>query len=273
GCEPTAQTETLAQITFQRFFPRYLKLCGVSGTLRESAGELRGIYDLGVRQVPLRQADRRKLLSARIFAHAEAQWSAVVARVCELNAQGRPVLVGTDSVLDSEALSRFLSAAALPHAVLNASQDRDEARIVANAGASGAITVATNMAGRGTDIVLSAAGRATGGLHVLCCQQNTARRIDRQLVGRCARQGDPGSAEYLVSLEGPLLAGSWIARILKIFSRGAEVRQAWLGMLALRLAQQSLERRHRGERKAMMLQDRQVSDWLAFSGPDQTGGA
>jgi preprotein translocase subunit SecA len=270
SCEQSPRAETLAQITYQRFFPRYLRLCGVSGTLRESAGELHGIYGLGVRKVPLRGPDHRRVLAGRVFSRPEARWSATVERVRELNATGRPVLIGTDSVLDSQALSRRLAAAALPHAVLNASQDADEARIVAGAGAAGAITVTTNMAGRGTDIVLSAATRAGGGLHVLYCQQNAARRIDRQLIGRCARQGDPGTAEYFVALTGPLLDEHWVARILGKWSPQGELGRgrAWLGMLALRIAQRSAESRHRSERKALMLQDRQVGDWLAFSGTE-----
>jgi preprotein translocase subunit SecA len=266
GCAASAQTETLSQITYQRFFPRYLRLCGVSGTLRESRSELRGAYGLEVSVVPLRMPNRRNLLPARVFANADAQWRAVVARVQDLHASGRPVLVGTDSVLDSEAMSQRLSGAGLSHAVLNACQDLFEAQVVAAAGAAGAITVATNMAGRGTDIVLSAASREVGGLHVLCCQQNAARRIDRQLVGRCGRQGDPGSAELFVSLDGPLLALYWLGRVLRKRTWRGELRQPWLGVVALHLAQWAAERRDRRARTLLMQQDRRVDDWLAFSG-------
>src|SRR5262249_48033917 len=126
SCAPTPRTETLARITYQRFFSRYLRLCGVSGTLRESASELRTIYGLGVGKIPLRRRNRRRLFPARVCADSAALWPAVVDRVRELNASGRPVLIGTDSVRDSHALSRCLDAAALPHAVLNASQDADE---------------------------------------------------------------------------------------------------------------------------------------------------
>lgn len=269
GCTPGAQMATLAQITYQRFFPRYLRLCGMSGTLTESRQELRSIYDLQVAQVPLRVASRRALLSSRVFADAAALWPAVVARVREMQDLGRPVLVGTDSVADSEALSLHLSAAGVVHTVLNATQDRHEARIVAAAGAARAITVATNMAGRGTDILLSAEARAAGGLHIICCQQNASRRIDRQLLGRCARQGDPGSAEFFICLEGALLPHDRASRVLKIFFKNKYLKYSYWGNLLLRSAQRDAERCGRREREVLMRRDRQVDDWFAFSGSEK----
>ena len=272
GCAPSAQVETLAQITYQRFFPRYFRLCGMSGTLREARRELHNIYDLHVVNVPLHRPLRRTLLPARVFANAEAQWSAVVTRARRLHEQGRPLLIGTGSVLDSEDLSRRLSANGLTHVVLNAQQDRQEAEIIAAAGAPEAITVATNMAGRGTDIVLAAASRDAGGLHVICCQQNAARRIDRQLLGRCARQGDPGSAEYFISLEGPMLGRIRIAAILNISFKNNILYNLPLygsALPLLRLAQRAAERRHEVEREALMRQDQRMGDWFAFSGPEQ----
>jgi preprotein translocase subunit SecA len=279
GCEPSAQTVTLAQITYQRFFPRYFKLCGMSGTLTEARSELQHIYDLPVVKVPLRLPSRRQVLPARAFANAAAMWLAVAARVSECHEQGRPVLIGTDSVLDSEMLSRCLTAQGLTHAVLNASQDRHEAQIIAAAGAPGAITVATNMAGRGTDILLAAASRDAGGLHVICCQQNASRRIDRQLMGRCARQGDPGSVEHFVALDGPLLAASGtkngIVGVLKNMNKIKYLRKFAMVLLALlalpvvRQAQRSAERRHRIEREMLMRQDQRVNDWFSFSGTEQ----
>jgi preprotein translocase subunit SecA len=188
--------------------------------------------------------------------------------VRELHTQGRPVLVGTMSVTESETLSHLLRLSGLPHTVLNARQDRDEAQIVADAGRIGAITIATNMAGRGTDIILGAGSAETGGLHVICCQQNAARRIDRQLIGRCARQGDPGSAEIYIALDGPLLAHHWLARIVRICTRREEMRHSWLGALALRLAQYAEERRQRTQREILVRRDAQTSDWFAFSGPE-----
>ena len=272
GCATSARVETLAQITYQRFFPRYFRLCGMSGTLREARRELHNIYDLQVVNVPLHRPLRRILLPARVFVNAQAQWPAVVARVRHMHEQGRPVLVGTDSVLDSEALSRHLTASGLTHTVLNARQDRDEAAIIAAAGAPEAITVATNMAGRGTDIVLAAASREAGGLHLICCQQNAARRIDRQLLGRCARQGDPGSAEYFISLNGPIVGRSLLAGVLKNSFKNNNLYNSLLcgsTLPLLRLAQRAAERCHEIEREALMRQDERVGDWFAFSGPEQ----
>ena len=269
ACEPSAPVVTLAQMTYQRFFPRYFRLCGMSGTLMESRHELQRIYDLQVVKVPLRLPDQRRVMPAQVYTDAEALWPALVAGVREIHAQGRPVLVGTDCVADSETLSRLLHAAGLPHALLNASQDRFEAEVIAAAGAPGAITVATNMAGRGTDIVLSEASRAAGGLHVICCQQNASRRIDRQLMGRCARQGDPGSVARFVSMNGPLLAHNLIMMRFKNMFKIKYLRLINAVPMALRQAQRAAERRHRIERELMMRQDQRVNDWFAFSGTEQ----
>jgi preprotein translocase subunit SecA len=152
--------------------------------------------------------------------------------------------------------------------VLNARQDRDEAQIIATAGSRGAITIATNMAGRGTDIILGPGSAEAGGLHVICCQQNAARRIDRQLVGRCGRQGDPGSAEIYIALDGPLLARHWLARLLRICTRGPEMRHSWLGALALRLAQRAKECSHKTERELLLEREEETGNWFAFSGRD-----
>jgi preprotein translocase subunit SecA len=268
GCKPSAPVVTLAQITYQRFFPRYFRLCGMSGTLLESRRELHRIYDLHVVPVPLRVPGRRRVLPPRAFADAAALWPAVAARVREMHALGRPVLVGTGSVLDSETLSRHLSAGGLKHAVLNASQDQHEARIVAAAGAPGAITVATNMAGRGTDILLHETSRAAGGLHIICCQQNASRRIDRQLMGRCARQGDPGSVEFFVALDGPMLAQHYAAATLKKLFINKYLCYDAGSIYLLRSAQRGAERRERREREILMRRDQQVDDWFAFSGSE-----
>jgi preprotein translocase subunit SecA len=268
GCAPSPQISPLVQITYQRFFQRYLRLCGLSGTLRESRYEVLKVYGRQIAPVPLRCPDRRRLLPPRVFTRRDAQWSAVVARVQELHVCGRPVLIGTGSVSESEALSRRLQSAGLPHAVLNARQDRHEAAIIAAAGAAGAITVSTNMAGRGTDIILRGTSAAAGGLHVICCQQNAARRIDRQLMGRCARQGDPGSAETYIALDGVLLARHWLSRLVKRCTRREEMRHSWLGALALRLAQREEEHRQRMERESLMRRDEEIGDWFAFSGPE-----
>ena len=195
GLHAPAETETVAQTTFQRFFQRYWRLGGISGTLWEARAELRAVYGASVVRVPLHRPCCRVELPTRRFLNLDTLFAAVVERVASLSAAGRPVLVGTDSVADSLHLSRLLQGRGIAHAVLNALQHGDEARIVAVAGHRAQVTVATRMAGRGTDIELDAAARAAGGLHVLSCQHNASRRLDRQLAGRAGRQGDPGSTE------------------------------------------------------------------------------
>lgn len=241
GCTPTPDSETAAQVTYQRFFRGYLRLCGVSGTLVEARAELAAVYGLQVVAVPRRQPSRCVRLPTRLYTDAASLWPAVAERAGRLAAAGRPVLVGTDSVADSEALSACLAGAGLAHQVLNARHNAQEAAIVATAGRAGCITVATRMAGRGTDIALDEAARAAGGLHVLACQHNPSARQDRQLWGRAARQGEPGSVEaWVVAGAGTPLgrrAGAWL--------------RAW----CLRLPQFLSDRREQGLRAQLLLQD------------------
>jgi preprotein translocase subunit SecA len=223
GCAVTPPRETLARISYQRFFRRYLRLAGTTGTAREVARELWSVYGLRTVRIPTRLPVRRQALGARVFPTGAVRWDAVVARVREMHGAGRPVLVGTGSVGASEQLSALLAAAGLPHRVLNARQDAGEAAIVARAGEAGAITVATRMAGRGTDIRLGPGVAERGGLHVIATERGPARRIDRQLAGRCGRQGDPGSHELLLSLEDEPV----VQRVPERLRRCA----AWLSLL------------------------------------------
>jgi preprotein translocase subunit SecA len=195
GCTPSPPTDTQAQTTFQRFFRRYWRLGGLSGTLTESRAEFRQVYGLSVITLPPRQVSARVDGPPRIFHRPEDRWQAIVARAQALQRRGQPVLIGTDSVLDSEALSALLHEAGVAHVVLNARHHQQEAAIIAQAGRSGAITVATRMAGRGTDIQPDEKALRAGGLHVIHCQRNESGRMDRQLLGRTARIGQPGSAE------------------------------------------------------------------------------
>jgi preprotein translocase subunit SecA len=269
GCPPTGEQETIAQITYQRFFPRYHHLCGMSGTLAEARAELRSVYRLDIAHVPLRRPSRRRQLPIRVYGSRQAKWDAVIARLRALHARGRPVLVGTDSVADSDYLSVLLAAERLPHAVLNARNDREEAAMVARAGESGQIMVTTNMAGRGTDIPLGPGVAERGGLHVICCQHNASPRIDRQLHGRAARQGDPGSVETLLSLEDALLARTyprWLMRVLRALTGHSGCLPAWLGASIARLPQGLEERRQRGERRMLLDQDQRSERRLAFAG-------
>ncbi len=266
GCATSADQVTAAQITYQRFFRRYLHIGGMSGTVREARGELGAVYGLEVVRVPLRRPGRRKLLPTRLYRDRAALWPAVIARAREVAANGRPVLVGTDSVAESEELSRHLDAAGLPHALLNARQDAAEAQTVARAGEAGRITVATNMAGRGTDIPLAAGVAERGGLHVICCQHNASRRIDRQLLGRAARQGDPGSAETMLALDKARLRAivpPGLAR--RAGSRGLH-RPAWLVESLVRMPQWFTERAQRRERRELLARDSRTERGLALMG-------
>ena len=268
GLPPSPASSTAARITFQRFFPRYLRLGGMSGTLRESRGELQSLYGCPVVRLPLAQPSRARWLGTRGFIHSAARWAAVVQRVRACVAAGRPVLVGTDSVAASRALSAALDQAAIAHQVLNAVQDADEAALVAQAGQAGRVTVATNIAGRGTDIRLDAAAHAAGGLHVILALANRARRIDRQLRGRGARHGDPGSAERLLALDDAVLA-LWPRAVLRSAVRAAdaqgELPRAWTALL-LAGAQHQAEWRTRLLRRDLRLADKGLPDTYRMAG-------
>ncbi|HTS52725.1 MAG TPA: hypothetical protein VMH26_05585 [Burkholderiales bacterium] len=269
GCKPTGEMETIAQITYQRFFPRYLRLCGMSGTLAEASDELCSVYGLSTARVPLRKASKRALFPLRVHAQREDKWHAVIERVRSLASEGRPVLIGTDSVADTDQLSYRLTAHGFPHVVLNARNDREEAEIVARAGDTGRITVTTNMAGRGTDIQLGPSVAGRGGLHVICCQHNASPRIDRQLQGRCARQGDPGSVETILSLEDPLIVQfwpRWLRNFLAARASGGTSLAVWAARLVAWAPQIREERRQRAERKLLLHQDQQLERRLSFAG-------
>jgi preprotein translocase subunit SecA len=269
GCRITGRQETLARISYQRFFQRYLRLAGMTGTAREVAAELWSVYGLKVVTIPTHRPTCRRALGERLYADAERKWAEVVRRVRALHEEGRPVLVGTRSVQASERLSRALAFAGLAHRVLNARQDRHEAEIIAQAGRPGGITVATNMAGRGTDILLGHGLAALGGLHVLATERHDARRIDRQLFGRGARQGDPGSFEVILSLDDELFADLLSALARRWLGRRCAADAPLLPPLARflsSLAQSLAERRHRRLRRDLLKLDENLGDMLAFSG-------
>jgi preprotein translocase subunit SecA len=256
----SADTRTLAQITYQRFFPRYLRLCGMSGTLREARRELSSVYGLSVVEVPLRRPSRRQRLPAGLFDTGPQRWQPLIDRIRELHASGRPVLIGTGSVSDSEALGCALAQAGIPHRVLNARHHAEEAAIVAHAGRCGAVTIATQMAGRGTDIVLEPEARELGGLHVIDCQDAAARRLERQLAGRCARQGDPGSFERWMPLDSNACVGpgaSIFRRLIRYLNRNGVARGPhWLVRGWILAHQWTEERRGARARRLVLQQDR-----------------
>lgn len=260
GCDLSAGTETLRQTTFQRLFGRYLHLGGMSGTLFETRAELLRCYGLRVVRVPPAQPSRLVSLPPRVYASAEARWKAVVDDVAARHARGQPVLVGTESVMQSERLAAMLAHQGLAHVVLNARHDQHEAARVGAAGQRGAITVSTNMAGRGTDIAVSDEAASLGGLHVISCQCNGSARIDRQLIGRCARHGQPGSAQILLSLEEGLLGRCVGERWRRLASRCTGPDGAlptWMGVLAIHLVRAVEERRSRQVRREIELAEQQ----------------
>ncbi len=270
NCIVTGQREHMARLTYQRLFRRYLLLAGMTGTAREVGGELWSVYGLRVRRVPTHRPCIRKNNGEQIFLDKAMKWQAVVQTARKLHECGRPVLIGTTSIGDSEHVSRLLANENIPHQVLSARQDADEAQKIARAGEKGQITVATNMAGRGTDIPLGRGVAALGGLHVIATEPNEAKRIDRQLFGRCARQGDPGSYEIVISLEDELVtthSGKFLLRFLYTILKNEFSFSQRLSVKAIYRAQQRVEQRHRNMRQDLLQHDKQLSRVLAFSGP------
>jgi preprotein translocase subunit SecA len=255
GVKVTADKENLARLSFQRFFRQYPIMAGMTGTAWESAGEMWQIYQRPIVRIPTNRPCIRIHLPIQMFETADEKYNAVVERVCELNAKGVPVLVGTRSVLASEEVSRRLNARGKIHRVLNAAQNAAEAEIVSQAGQKGQITVATNMAGRGTDIKLQRGIADLGGLHVISTEPHGSGRVDRQLFGRAARQGDPGSAQMFCSAEDDL------------FMRHARnLRKTWRAIgpkRLIKIAQARAEKLARFNRKQVLKAD----DWMDQSLP------
>ena len=269
GCPLGHRQETLARISYQRFFRRYLRLAGMTGTAREVAGELWSVYRLGVVRIPTNRPIRRKRSPDQIYATADAKWTAVVCAVAEARASGRSVLVGTRTVAASEHLSILLDQHGIPHQVLNARQDGEEAGIIAEAGEPGRVTVATNMAGRGTDVRLGPGVADAGGLHVIATERHDARRIDRQLFGRCGRQGDPGTYQAILSLEDELITaqtGPFLRRLSRSVCAFGPSASMWAGQSLFWWTQRRAERTHARMRMAVLKMDEHLNTALAFAG-------
>ncbi len=248
---PTGQA---ARITVQDLFLRYPHLAGMTGTAATSARELRRIYRTPVLRVPTNRPPRRERMPDRVFGSMLGKFNAIVDEVREMHATGRPVLIGTRSIDKSELLSRLLTEVGIAHEVLNANKVAEEAEIVARAGGRGCVTVATNMAGRGTDVKLSSEIEKIGGMHVICTEMHDAARIDRQLIGRCGRQGDRGSYRQFLSLDDDILkTGLGNDRAEKLKSKG-EITEGPVNRFAklFRKAQIKVERKHFRDRMVLL---------------------
>lgn len=252
------EMRTLATITFQNYFRLYEKLAGMTGTAYTEAEEFHKIYGLDVVVIPTNKPMIREDYPDLIYKTEESKFKAVVDEIEEMHKKGRPVLVGTVSIEKSEKLSRMLEKRGLPHQVLNAKNHEKEALIIAQAGQRGAITIATNMAGRGTDIVLGEGVAELGGLHVIGTERHEARRIDNQLRGRAGRQGDPGSSRFFVSLEDELMRvfGPQADRIAKIMERFdvEPIEHKWISK-SIEAAQRKVEGFHFDARKSVVEYD------------------
>jgi len=263
-------SEHAAQITFQNFYRLYAKLGGMSGTLMPNFWELRKVYRLWTTHVPTNRPSKRVVLPDEVYPTEDAKFDAVVEKTREMLVAGRPVLIGTRTVDASKQLSAKLTAGGVTHQVLNAEQTEREADIVSLAGQPGAVTVATNMAGRGTDIKLGEGVAEAGGLHVIGTERHEAERVDRQLVGRAGRQGDPGSAQFMISLEDQLLEGLGTARreeLMKLGQRGGN--RNWSAYAPLfRVAQRKVERKHYRQRLDLKNYDKQRQEMLKDIGAD-----
>jgi len=253
--EVTARTLAAAQVTVQRFFRQYAFVGGMTGTAAAVRREVRRTYRMPVTVIPTHKPCIREPLPSRVFATWDAKGEAIVSEIEEMLDQGRSVLVGTPSIESSERLSLVLRNRSYPHQILNARFLKEEAEIVSQAGRAGKITIATNMAGRGTDIILDEDVRRAGGLHVVATEIHSSARIDRQLVGRSARQGDPGSFRFFLSLEDELLRCLKTAELAKLRARGAAHRALELPAEFLRVfyrAQRLLERLGARNRKMLL---------------------
>jgi preprotein translocase subunit SecA len=253
------ETQTLATITIQNYFRLYTKLAGMTGTAETEAQEFFDIYKLGVLTIPTNRPNIRKDSNDTVYKTRREKFNAVLKELKELHTQGRPILVGTISVESSEMLSRMLKKEGIVHSVLNAKYHEQEAEIVARAGQKGSLTIATNMAGRGTDIKLGAGVAELGGLHVLCTERHESRRIDRQLRGRCSRQGDPGSSHFFISLEDDLMRLFGSERITKVMERmgleeGQELEHPLLNR-SIQTAQKRVEGHYFQQRKRTLEYD------------------
>ncbi len=270
GLKVSVETGESARITLQDLFLRYQSLAGMTGTAANSAAELRKIYQVHVVQIPTNKPPRRQRWADLVFGTETQKWEAVADEIASVHAEGRPVLVGTRSIDKSEVLAQILRQRDIPHEVLNARHLAREAAIVANAGQPGRVTVATNMAGRGTDIKLDEASLKLGGLHVICTELHESARIDRQLIGRCGRQGDPGTFRQFMSLEDEILETGLPARKHEKLKRQRHLPAQAIHRHAslFRRSQAKVEREHFQSRKMLLYREQQRQEVQREMGQD-----
>ena len=252
----TGEKQGLARITRQRFSRLYPILCGMTGTATGSEQEFSEFYRLPVSKIPLRKPSQRRLLPERVFVSSQAKWSAIAQQIKQIHRTGQPVLAGTRSIAKSELLAERLSDLGISFEILNGKQDADEAEVISRAGEVGAVTISTNIAGRGTDIRLTPDSLERGGLCVLATEHHDSSRIDRQLVGRAARQGEPGSAAFFLAADDDLLTrhGEWLSRaITKSKTNKGEVAVNLSS--SVRKVQLQAERSQFLQRRALFLDD------------------
>jgi preprotein translocase subunit SecA len=270
GVQITLAADHAAKVTFQAYFKLYKKLSGMTGTAIQNFWEIRRVYKLWVVAVPTNQPVVRQQFPDRVFPNEDTKFDAVVEEVQRLQVAGRPCLIGTRSVEKSERLAEKLKAVGIPHRVLNARQNAQEAEVVAQAGQRGRVTIATNMAGRGTDIKLGPGVVAAGGLHVIGTERHDAKRVDRQLLGRAGRQGDPGSGQFFVALDDELLEVLGPKTQTSLRERGAAGGdEDWDSYLPyFPKAQRKVEAKHYKQRLDLMYSEKQRMETLEDLGAD-----
>jgi len=269
----TDPTETLSRLSFQRFFRFFRKLSGMTGTAKESTGEFWHIYALPVVKIPTNRPCIRKILPDKVFADAQTKWKSIINDIILKHQTGCPVLVGTRSVQASEKLGEILAEKSYPFNLLNAVRNQEEEQIVASAGEQGKITIATNMAGRGTDIKLGQGVKELGGLHVIATERHESGRIDRQLFGRCARQGDPGTSQAYISMDDEIIQRFVPVTVQKSIKASILSNLPFARLMpkkACSYAQEASEKLAYRQRKNVLKNDIWEAEALSFTGSELT---
>jgi preprotein translocase subunit SecA len=264
-------SETLVRMSFQRYFRFFRKLGGMTGTAREAAGEFWHIYGLSVHTVPTNRPCIRKHLPARFYSDQQAKWQAICDEVCQCHYTGQPVLIGTRSIATSEKMAALMSDRNITFQLLNADKHQEEAKIIASAGQYGTVTIATNMAGRGADIKLGKGVAELGGLHTILSEHHESKRIDRQLFGRCGRQGEPGTVRVFSSMEDEVLQRYGSRTLLRCLHRTVINNQHESSSIIkhfVSLAQDTAEKQAFRQRKEVMQKDVWLTDALSFARSD-----